>query len=144
MASRARVPAHLWIVGGLASLWNAFGCYDYLMTQTRAETHLAAFTEAQRAYFGSFPAWCEAAWALGVWGGLAGSLLLLARSRHAVAAYAVSIAGLAATQVYQHLLSSPPEGLNSGAMLVMNIVIWAVAIALLLYALRMRRAGVLR
>ena len=144
MASSARTPAHLWIVGGLASLWNAFGCYDYVMTQTSAETHLASFTAAQRAYFDSFPAWCEAAWACGVWGGLIGALLLLARSRHAVAAFIVSLAGLAATQVYQHLLSSPPEGLSSGAMLVMNIVIWAVAIGLLLYALRMRRAGVLR
>ena len=144
MASTARVPTHLWIVGGLATLWNAFGCYDYLMTQTRAETHLAAFTEAQRAYFDSFPAWCEAAWALGVWGGLAGALLLLARSRHAVTAFIISLAGLAATQVYQHLLSSPPEGLMSGGMLVMTLVIWAVAIGLLLYALRMRRAGVLR
>ena len=144
MASTARVPTHLWIVGGLATLWNAFGCYDYVMTQSGNEAHLAAFTEAQRTYFQSFPAWCEAAWALGVWGGLAGALLLLARSRHAVTAFVVSLVGLAATQVYQHLLSSAPEGLMSGAMMVMTVVIWAVAIGLLFYALRMRRAGVLR
>jgi hypothetical protein len=25
---------HLWIVGAAATLWNAFGCYDYLMTRT--------------------------------------------------------------------------------------------------------------
>ena len=144
MASTARTPTHLWIIGAVATLWNAFGCYDYLMTQTDSATHLAQFTAAQRAYFESFPAWSEAAWACGVWGGLAGSLLLLARSRHAVLAYAVSIAGLAGTSVYQFALSSPPEGLMSGAMLVMHLVIWAVAIGLLLYALRMRRAGVLR
>ena len=135
---------HLWIVGVLATLWNAFGCFDYLMTQTRNEAYLAHFTDPQRVYFESFPIWMEATWALGVWGGLAGSLLLLARSRYAVAAFAVSLAGLAVSTLYQYVLSTPPPEMMSGAMLVMNLVIWAVAIGLLLYALRMRRAGVLR
>ena len=34
-AVSARAPAHLWIVGILALLWNCFGCYDYLMTAMR-------------------------------------------------------------------------------------------------------------
>ena len=36
----ARTPAHLWIVGVLATLWNAFGCYDYLMTRMRNTDYL--------------------------------------------------------------------------------------------------------
>jgi hypothetical protein len=135
---------HLWIVGALATLWNAFGCFDYLMTQTRNEQYLAGFTDPQRAYFESFPLWMEAVWALGVWGGLAGSLLLLARSRHAVTAFAVSLAGLALSTVYQYVLNSPPEDMTTGAMVAMNVVIWAVAIGLLVYSLRMRGRGVLR
>lgn len=139
-----RRPVHLWIVGALATLWNAFGCFDYLMTQTRNEQYLAGFTDPQRVYFESFPVWMEAVWAFGVWGGLAGSLLLLARSRHAVTAFAVSLAGLAVSTVYQYVLASPPEDMMTGGMLAMNLLIWAVAIALLVYALRMRRRGVLR
>jgi hypothetical protein len=135
---------HLWIVGGVSVLWNAFGCFDYLMTQTRNQTYLAGFTDPQRVYFESFPLWTEAAWAFGVWGALAGSLLLLARSRHAVAAFAVSLAGLAVSTVYQYVLSAPPEEMKTGAMVAMNLAIWAVAIGLLAYALRMRRRGVLR
>ena len=139
-----RTPVHLWIVGGLSALWNAFGCYDYLMTQTKNEAYLAMFTDAQRAYFDSFPLVMDAAWAFGVWGALAGSLLLLARSRHAVAAFAVSLAGLAVGTVWQYVISSPPPEMSSTLMVVMNLAIWAVAIALLVYALRMRRRGVLR
>jgi hypothetical protein len=139
-----RTPAHLWIVAVLATIWNAFGCFDYLMTQTRNERYLAGFTDPQRVYFDSFPMWMEAAWAFGVWGGLAGSLLLLARSRYAVAAFAVSLAGLAISTLYQYVLSTPPPEMTSGAMLAMNLVIWAVAIALLIYAMRMRKRGVLR
>jgi hypothetical protein len=135
---------HLWIVGGLSTLWNAYGCYDYLMTQTRNQAYLAQFTEAQRAYVESFPALAQGAWALGVWGALAGSLLLLARSRWAVAAFGVSLFGLAASTVYQHLLSRMPGELMDGAMMVLSLAIWAIVVGLLLYALAMRRRGVLR
>jgi hypothetical protein len=140
----SRTPVHLWIVGVLATVWNGFGCFDYLMTQTRNEDYLAHFTDPQRAYFDSFPVWMEAVWALGVWGGLVGSLLLLARSRHAVTAFAVSLAGLAVSTVYQYVLTSPPPDMMTGVMLGMNIAIWVVAIALLVYAVRMRTRGVLR
>ena len=144
MEGSTRTPVHLWIVGALATLWNGGGCFDYIMTQTRNEAYLAGFTDPQRIYFESFPIWMEACWALGVWGGLAGSLLLLARSRHAVAAFAVSLAGLAVSTVYQYVLSTPPPDMMSGSMLAMNLFIWAVAIGLLLYAVRMRGRGVLK
>ena len=139
-----KTPVHLWIVGVLATLWNAMGAFDYLMTQTRNTAYLAHFTDPQRAYFDSFPIWMEATWAFGVWGGLLGALLLLMRSRHAVTAFAVSLAGLAVSTIYQYVLSSPPEDMNTGAMIGMNIAIWAVAIGLLWYAMRMKRSGVLR
>ena len=144
MDGSARTPVHLWIVGALAALWNAGGAFDYLMTQTRNEAYLAQFTDPQRIYFQSFPLWMEATWALGVWGGLLGSLLLLMRSRHAVTAFAVSLAGLAVSTVYQYVLSAPPEDMTSGAMMAMNVAIWAAAIGLLVYAMRMRGRGVLR
>jgi hypothetical protein len=140
----ARTPVHLWIVGAVSALWNGFGAFDYLMTQTRNQAYLAHFTDPQRIYFESFPVWMEAAWACGVWGALLGSLLLLLRSRHAVSAFALSLAGLAVSTVYQYGLSSPPSDLQTAAMVGMNIAIWAVAVGLLAYAMRMRTRGVLR
>jgi len=144
MTASARTPLHLWIAGGLATVWNGFGAFDYLMTQTRNAAYLAGFTDPQRVYFESFPMWMEAMWALGVWGGLAGSLLLLTRSRFASAAFGVSLAGLAASTVWQYVLSSPPEDMTGGAIMAMNLAIWAVAIGLLVYAIRVQRRGVLR
>ena len=141
-----RTPAHLWIVGLLAVLWNGFGGYDYLMTQTANADYfdMIGFTDAQRAYVESFPAWMNGAWAVGVWGGLLGALLLLARSRWAVTAFALSLLGLALGTLYQYVLSSPPPEMSSTFIIAMNLLIWAVAIGLLIYAMRMRRAGVLR
>lgn len=144
MNEMVRTPAHLWIVGILAVLWNGFGCFDYLMTQTRNADYLAMFTDAQRAYFESFPAWMEGAWAVGVWGGLLGSLLLLARSRWAVIAFALSLLGLAGGTTYQYILTSPPAEMSSPGMIAMNVAIWAVCIGLFVYAREMRRKGFLR
>jgi hypothetical protein len=140
----SRTPMHLWIVGVLAILWNAFGCFDYVMTQTNNSDYLAQFTDAQRAYFQSFPAWMEAAWAVGVWGALLGSLLLLIRSRHAVLAYQASLAGLLIGTVYQYGIADMPDDMMTPAMMGVSALIWAIAIGLLVYAMRMRRSRVLR
>jgi hypothetical protein len=145
--AQARTPAHIWIVGILATIWNAFGCYDYFMSETRNEKYLSMYGGAANdmiAYLNSFPAWAIGAWALGVWGGLAGSLLLLARSRHAVLAYAISLLGLLVLTVYQHLLSTPPASLKSGSMMIMEVVIWAIALFLLWYAWTAEKKGLLR
>ena len=135
---------HLWVVGGLTALWNAFGAFDYLMTQTRNDAYLAQFTADQRAWFDSFPLWADAAWAFGVWGALAGSLLLLVRSRHAVTAFGLSIAGLLVSSIFQYGMSSPPASMMNATMIGISVLIWAVAIALFVYARMMRERGVLR
>jgi hypothetical protein len=139
-----KTPAHLWIVGVVSLLWNSFGCVDYTMTQTRNAAYLAQFTDAQRAYFESFPAWMEAAWACGVWGALAGSLLLLFRSRHAVTAFAISLGGLALGTLWQFVLSPTPMPDMPAGAAYMNAAIWVIAIALPWYAWKQKAAGVLR
>lgn len=146
METSVRTPVHLWIVGAIALLWNAFGCYDYVMTQRNDAEYLASMgmTETQRAYYETFPMWLEGAWAVGVWGAFAGAVLLLLRSRWAVTAFALSLLGLAVSTLYQLFLSSPPEGMFTPAIIAMQAVIWAAAIFFLVYAMRMRKAGVLR
>ena len=139
-----RAPTHLWAVGGLATLWNAFGCYDYLMTELGNEQYLAQFGPELVAYFESLPAWLTAFWALGVWGGLAGSILLLMRSRYAVHAFAVSLAGMIISFGYQFLATDMPAAMTEGMMILMPVLIVAVGVALYYYAARQRANGTLR
>jgi hypothetical protein len=144
-----KTPWHLWVIGALATLWNAFGANDYTQTQMGNRGYFemmgfdAATTDAALAFFAGAPVWADAAWALGVWGGLAGSILLLLRSRWAIAAFVASLLGLAGSTIYQTQVEFPPElaEMNSPAMFA---VIWAVALLLLWYAWTMRKRGVLR
>ncbi|GAA5060962.1 hypothetical protein GCM10023208_29920 [Erythrobacter westpacificensis] len=140
---RPATPWHLWVIGILALLWNAFGAYDYLMTQTRNEAYMSAFTPQQLEYFYSFPAWMEAFWAIGVWSAFLGAVLLVLRSRFAVHAFVLGLIGLAGSSVYQ-FTNPAPDGVLDGTGLIMTVVIWTSQILLALYALAMMRRGVLR
>ncbi|MGQ0558063.1 MAG: hypothetical protein ACT4OE_00495 [Sphingosinicella sp.] len=146
MNDMVKAPAHLWIVGILATLWNGFGCYDYVMSQMGDADYLAAMgvTQEHIDYMATFPAWVDGAWAFGVWGGLLGSLLLLVRSRFAVIAFALSLLGLASSTFYTFAMTTPPADMWTAPMLAMHAVIWAVVIFLLVYAMRMKNSGVLR
>jgi hypothetical protein len=93
------------------------------------------------AFIDSFPGWVHAFWALGVWGAVAGSVLLLLRSRFAVWSFVVSLLGLAATQIYQAMTPKPDW---ADAATGMTILIWSVATFLLIYAVSMRNKGLLR
>ncbi|HUP67218.1 MAG TPA: hypothetical protein VM145_03275 [Sphingomicrobium sp.] len=146
MASTAQTstPVTLWIVGILAVLWNAFGCYDYLMTNLHNAAYLAAFPADQLAYFDSLPSWLTAFWALGVWCGLAGGLLLLARSRHAVLAFAVSVLGIVISFGYQMFATEMPASMKQGVGGAMPWVIFIVGLFLLWYARSAEKQGLLR
>ena len=141
---RTGTPVHLWIVGVVSALWNSIGVMDYVLTQTRNRAWIAQMAPEQVAWVESAPLIAHASWAFGVWGALAGSLLLLARSRHAVTAFALSLAGLAVNTIYQLSAPMPSGHMDSTAMLALHALIWAIAIALLAYALWMRRRGALR
>jgi len=140
-----RTPGHLWAVGLVSLLWNAFGCIDYTMTKLDPAGYMksAGMGGEAIAYMQALPAWLTIFWALGVWGSLAGSILLLVRSRHAVTAFAVSLLGLAVSQIYQFTLAMPAE-MRTPGMWLMTGLIWAALLFFLWYARAMRAAGVLR
>ncbi len=137
---RRPAPWHLWAVGIVTLLWNAIGAMSYTMTHL-GKLDALGMTADQIAYFASFPVWANAVWALGVWGALAASVLLLLRSRHAVTAAIVSVIGLLGTTVFQYAVATIPADLASPAL---DAAIWATTLFLLWYAHKMRRAGVLR
>lgn len=144
---QAKTPAHLWVVGGLATLWNAFGCYDYFMTQTQGAAYIKSMmptvdTAAMMQYLDSFPVWAEGAWALGVWGGLAGSLLLLLRKSSAVWALGASLIGAIVGIGYQLANPSNIAQMHEGAGGVMPYVIILVAALLFFYSRAMKGRGV--
>jgi hypothetical protein len=132
-----------WAVGIVALLWNAMGAFDYLMTQTKNADYMANFTPEQLEYFYAFPTWMVAAWALAVWGGVLGALLLLLRRRLAEPVFLVSFAAMVLTTLYSYVLSNGMEVFEGAGSHAFSALIFAVALGLYLYARHLRKRGLL-
>jgi len=139
-----RTPAHLWVVGVLSLLWNFFGCLDYTMTNLKNAAWLANMSPDQLAYMNSLPGWLTAFWAIGVWGGLIGSILLLMRNRYAVWAFGLSLICAVVGIGYQLFLTKMPASMKQGGMGFMPWVIIIIAAVLYWYAMSAEKKGVLR
>ena len=145
MTDAVKTPWHLWVVGGLSLLWNAFPVVDFTLTNMQNPFWLSQYNDAQRAFFLNTPAWANLFWALGGFGSFIGSLLLLFRSRHAVTAFIASAVGLAGVTYYQLVLNGDTlKQLLGDLPLYSSIMIWAVLLALIYYARRQTAKGVLR
>lgn len=144
-AGSTSTPKHLWVVGIGSLLWNAVGATDYTMTAIGNTAYLESmgFGPEEQAWVDAFPAWAVAAWAIGVWASIAGSILLLMRSRHAVTAFIVSALGAVGSFAYQ-FTSERPASMEGGAAVIMPVVILILIVAQWYYARRMAAAGVLR
>ncbi|MET0238478.1 MAG: hypothetical protein ABW184_01145 [Sphingobium sp.] len=143
MATVARVPVTFRVIALLSLFWNGFGGFDFIMTQWRDPDYIAQLPSDMIYYLDHMPPWAVFAWALGVWGSVLGSLLLLARSHLAVIAFAASLFGLAVSTVYQ-LSGDPTPGMTTPAMLVMTGIIWVSLIFFLWYSRRAKAKGWLR
>lgn len=137
-------PWHLWMVGVLALLWSSVGAFDYVMTETRNAAYMGTFTPEQLAYFRGFPMWVVATWALSVWGGVLGAVLLLLRKRWAVPVFAVSLAAILLTTFYSFVLTNGLAVMGGVGGVLFSAVILVIAVALLIYSRSLVRSGVLR
>lgn len=141
----ARAPWHLWAVGLVSLLWNAYGAYDYIMSETGNADYFRAngLGQTEIAWVANLPAWSVACWAIGVWGSVLGSILLLARSRFAAHLYGAALVGAVISFAYQHSADTPPA-MHGGMALLAPIAITLAIIAQWYYARRMAAAAVLR
>lgn len=137
---RPKTPWHLWLVGGLATLWNAVGAVDFTATVTRFEPYMSNVAQAMRDYLYALPIWMFLPWGVGVWGGFVGSILLLLRRKLAAPVLGVSLAGAAGVFAIG-MVQPAPEGASDP---VFAGFIVAIAVLVFTYAIWVSRRGILR
>jgi hypothetical protein len=110
-AVKPAVPGWFWIVAIVALLWEAMGCYAYL-------TQISAADDVT-------PIWISAAFAVAVWVGAAGAVLLLMRQKLARTAFAVSLVAVLVQFGGTMLIAKgvPAQGMAMAACIVAAAVI---------------------
>ncbi len=123
-----------------ALLWELFGCAMYLMQVSADQSSLPA---EQAAMWAATPAWSVGAYAVAVWVGLAGAVLLLLRRRLAEPLLLVSL--IAVLVQFSALLLVPElrDATPPGAW-VMPLFVILVCLAIWLFARRSKQRGWLR
>jgi len=87
-----------WIIGIVAILWNLMGCLNFYM-QMNADA-LAKMPESHRAIAESRPLWATAGFALSVFAGVLGGVLMLLKKSLAHYAFVASLIGSIVTMFH--------------------------------------------
>ncbi len=136
-------PWHLWLMGIVGGLWSVIGVISFMLTQMNVEAVMSRFPPQQREYFESFPLWAVAFWAIGVFGGVIGSLLLLLKNRLAFPVLLASVIGVAVCNLGGLFLLGGMEVMRATGALGLTVFPVIVAAFLAYYARAMSRKGVL-
>lgn len=121
-----------WLISMLALLWNVGGAANYLM-QTNPE-FVTTLPETQRAIIEGRPAWATGGFAIGVFGGALGCLLLLLRKSIARYVLIASLLGMLVTMIHTINVSSAID-FSPVEILVMIVLPIIVAAFLVWYAI---------
>jgi uncharacterized membrane protein len=99
-----------WGIGAVGLIFNLMGCINFI-SQMNADM-VASMPEVYRAIVESRPAWATGAFAIAVFGGALGCLLLLLRKSVAVYVFIASLVGAVLAQI--PFLGIPFEALIGG------------------------------
>lgn len=137
---QAKGPVWLLSVAGLGVLWNAYGAYQFAgsFTQSKDSLMTVGMTATQAALYLSLPTWISVVFAIGVFGGLAGSVALLLRRAIAVPIFIGSFVGyvlLFAGDYFYGIFANIPE------QLVILAVVVLIAAGLLATSVFARKQG---
>jgi hypothetical protein len=135
-----KAPWHLWVVGILALVWNGSGAYTILKAQNGK---LAGLSMEEAGYYAAQSQWFVIVTDIALFGAIAAAIALLLRSRFAVHLFALSLACIVITDVYDLSMGTSRALANGGATIV-TAIIAVVAVLELAYARSMKRGRILR
>lgn len=139
MSESSKPPLWFMVVAGLALVWNLLGVAAYLGQVMMSDESIAALPEAERALYEGVPAWAVSAFAIAVFGGALGSLLLLLRKRLSVPVLVVSLVGVLVQMYHSFFVANSMEVYGPGAIAMPTMVV-----VIAFYLVWLSRSSVLR
>lgn len=139
-AAAPKTPWHAWLVGVLSLLWNASGAWVFVQAQSGAAMDMDA---REIAYYAAQPEWFVALTDVAFAAAIFAAIALLMRHRWAVPLYGLSLAAIVVTSAVE-IAQGTALLLQGRDWLILSCVTTGLAVLQLLYAIRMKKRGVLR
>ena len=100
-----RKPSNLfWVISSIALVWNLMGVFNYLDQAFMTDKVLETLPKEQQILYQDVPAWVTAAFAIAVFSGTLGSLLLLLKKKIATTFFTISFLGIMGQMSYELLI----------------------------------------
>lgn len=131
-----------WIIGIIALLWNLMGVAAYLMQAYMTEEDLLALPLEEQALYADIPAWVTGAYALAVFGGALGCILLLLRKKLATFVFMISFVSILAQMSYNIFMTKAVEVYGPGG-LIMPVMVILIGAFLIWYSKKKESEGIL-
>ena len=96
-----------WAIGAVALIWNVMGVINFFMQMN--PDALADYPEAARSLVEGRPEWATGAFAIAVFGGALGCLLLLLRKSAAYYVFIASLLGVIVTNIHTFGITGSTE-----------------------------------
>lgn len=126
-------PRYFFWIAIAAFIWDLFGVMAYVGTVTIGPEALAEMPEAHRVLMENTPAWSTGLFAIAVWGGVLGTLLLILRKALALPVLVVSLAAVVINAAYTWFMTDAYEVLGAGQA-AFAVLILAIAAFLVWFA----------
>jgi hypothetical protein len=114
-----------WVIAIVTLIWNLMGVMNYFAQMS--PDIIEAYQDSERTIIVGRPAWATAAFAIAVFGGSLGSILLLLRKSSAYYLFIASLLGVIVTMI--HTLG---VGINFGLGEILGIILMPLLVAVFL------------
>lgn len=99
-----RIHWSFWVISVAALIWNVMGSINFIMQMNPAM--LANYPEAAKSLVATRPQWATGAFAIAVFGGALGDILLILRKAAAYCVFIASLLGVIVANIHTFQVSS--------------------------------------
>ena len=128
-----------WTIGAVALIWNVMGVMNFFMQMNAGM--LASMPETHRAIIEGRPAWATGGFAIAVFGGALGCLLLLLRKSASFYLFIASLLGVIVTTIHTIGAAGSTVDFSPVEISMMIVMPLAVAAFLIWYSKKARTKG---
>jgi hypothetical protein len=114
-----------WIISTLMLIWNIMGCINFFL-QMNPEM-VGSYRETEQAIISARPSWATVAFAVAVFGGALGCILLMLKKSISYYLFIASLLGVIVTMI--HTLSA---GIDFGIGEILGIIVMPLVVAMFL------------
>lgn len=131
-----------WVIAIVALIWNIMGVMAYLAQAYMTEEGLAAIPDVQRPLYENIPAWVTGAFAIAVFGGVLGCVLLMLKKKLATTIFTISLIAVVARLIYIFSIDNIMAAMGT-VTTIMTVVVIVIGVFLVWYSKQATAKGYL-